>query len=109
MPRMWPALVPCDVEIQKYFEAIEKPHDWFGVSGVPHHLMLESELAAGRRRHLAPGAASRAKCAMWSRSTFGLRVMDSAVLSVILPATQRRARSWSSVCIPCAPPASTKP
>jgi hypothetical protein len=45
MLRMWPPLVAYDVEIQKYYEAIEKPDDWFGVSSVPHYLMLQSELS----------------------------------------------------------------
>ena len=42
--RMWPALAPYDVEIQKDFEATEDPDSWHGLSGVPHYLMLQSEL-----------------------------------------------------------------
>jgi hypothetical protein len=45
MLRMWTALVPYDVEIQKYYEAVERPDDWFGASSVPHYLMLQSELS----------------------------------------------------------------
>ncbi len=44
--RLWPALAPFDVDIQKHFEAIAMPNDWFGVSIVPYYLMLQSELDA---------------------------------------------------------------
>ena len=42
--RMWTALVPYDVEIQKNFEATATPDTWFGLSSVPYFLMLQSEL-----------------------------------------------------------------
>jgi hypothetical protein len=42
--RMWTALVPYDVEIQKNFEATATPDTWFGFSTVPYYLMLQSEL-----------------------------------------------------------------
>ncbi len=44
--RMWSALAPYDVEIQKHFEASENPDKWNGLASVPHYLMLQSELAA---------------------------------------------------------------
>jgi hypothetical protein len=46
MLRMWTPLVPYDVEIQKYYEAIERPDDWFGASTVPYYLMLQAEIRA---------------------------------------------------------------
>ncbi len=42
--RMWAALVPYDVEIQKHFEPTQKPNDWFGVTSVPYYLWLQSQL-----------------------------------------------------------------
>ncbi len=42
--RMWPALVPYDVEIQKNFEATATPDTWFGFTTVPYYLWLQSEL-----------------------------------------------------------------
>ncbi|MGO8705183.1 MAG: hypothetical protein ACLQVA_15325 [Candidatus Brocadiia bacterium] len=42
--RMWTALVPYDIEIQKNFEATATPDTWFGLSSVPYFLMLQSEL-----------------------------------------------------------------
>ena len=42
--RMWSALAPYDVEIQKHFESTEKPDSWGGLGGAPHYLMLQSEL-----------------------------------------------------------------
>ena len=41
--RMWSALVPFDVEIQKNFEVAATPDTWFGFSSVPSYLMLQSE------------------------------------------------------------------
>jgi len=41
--RMWSALVPFDVEIQKNFEVAATPDTWFGFSSVPYYLMLQSE------------------------------------------------------------------
>jgi hypothetical protein len=42
--RMWTALVPFDVEIQKNFEATATPDTWFGLSSVPYYLLLQSDL-----------------------------------------------------------------
>ena len=42
--RMWFALVPYDVEIQKNFEATATPDTWFGFTTVPYYLWLQSEL-----------------------------------------------------------------
>ena len=44
--RMWPALAPYDVEIQKHLEATENPDGWGGLSGAPHYLMLQAKLTA---------------------------------------------------------------
>jgi hypothetical protein len=41
--RMWTALVPYDVEIQKSYEAGEKPNGRSGLRSVPHYLMLQSK------------------------------------------------------------------
>lgn len=43
--RMWSALAPYDVEIQKNFEATEKPDSWGGLSGASRYLMLQSRVA----------------------------------------------------------------
>ena len=43
--RMWSALAPYDVDIQKNFEATEKPDSWAGLSGASRYLMLQSRLA----------------------------------------------------------------
>jgi hypothetical protein len=43
--RMWSALAPYDVEIQKQFEATEDPTDWGALGSVPHWLVLQNELA----------------------------------------------------------------
>jgi hypothetical protein len=43
--RMWGALAPYDVEIQKSYEATLNPESWGGVSGAPAYLMLQSKLA----------------------------------------------------------------
>jgi hypothetical protein len=40
--RMWAALAPFDVEIQKNFEATEDPESWGGLAAVPYYLMLQS-------------------------------------------------------------------
>ncbi len=45
MLRMWPALAPYDTDIQKQFEAIQRPDDWFSEVSVPYYLMLQSKLA----------------------------------------------------------------
>jgi len=42
--RMWSALAPYDVEIQKDFEATEQPDSWGGLSTVPYYLMLQLSL-----------------------------------------------------------------
>jgi len=42
--RMWSALAPYDVEIQKHFEATADPEGWGGLSDVSWYLMLQSEL-----------------------------------------------------------------
>jgi len=42
--RLWTALAPFDGDIQKHFEAIAMPNDWFGVSNVPYYLLLQSEV-----------------------------------------------------------------
>jgi len=42
--RMWSALAPYDAEIQKHFEATEKPDSWGGLSGASYYLMLQSRL-----------------------------------------------------------------
>ena len=42
--RMWSALAPYDVEIQKQFEATANPTGWGGLSGVPWYLMLQNRL-----------------------------------------------------------------
>ncbi len=44
--RMWSALAPYDVEIQKNFEATEKPDSWPGLSVASHYLMLQTKLAS---------------------------------------------------------------
>ncbi len=44
--RMWTALVPYDVTIQKHFEAAADPTSWGGLSDVSWYLMLQSELPA---------------------------------------------------------------
>ncbi len=46
--RMWAALAPYDLEIQKYFETTEEPQSWAGLAGVPYYLMLQSDLRARR-------------------------------------------------------------
>ena len=43
--RMWSALAPYDVDIQKHFEATEKPDGWGGLAGTPYYLMLQAKLA----------------------------------------------------------------
>jgi hypothetical protein len=43
--RMWSALAPYDVDIQRNFEATEKPDSWAGLSGASRYLMLQSRLA----------------------------------------------------------------
>jgi hypothetical protein len=43
--RMWTALAPYDVEIQKNFEATEKPDSWGGLSAASYYLMLQARLA----------------------------------------------------------------
>jgi hypothetical protein len=43
--RMWPALAPYDVEIQKHLEATENPESWGGLTGVPQYLALQAKLA----------------------------------------------------------------
>ena len=43
--RMWSALAPFDVEIQKAFEATEEPDSWGGLGEVPYYLMLQSKFA----------------------------------------------------------------
>jgi hypothetical protein len=42
--RLWTALAPYDVEIQKHFEDGANPDSWFGFTVVPWYLMLQSEL-----------------------------------------------------------------
>jgi hypothetical protein len=42
--RMWSALVPYDLEIQKSYEAGEKPDARSGLRSVPHYLMLQAKL-----------------------------------------------------------------
>ena len=44
-PRMWSALAPYDVDIQKHFEATEKPDGWGGLAAAPYYLMLQAKLA----------------------------------------------------------------
>jgi hypothetical protein len=46
--RMWSALLLYDVEIQRYYEALEKPDARSGVRSVPHYLMLQSQLSDRR-------------------------------------------------------------
>ena len=43
--RMWSALAPYDIEIQKFFEATEVPDSWGGLTGASYYLMLQSELS----------------------------------------------------------------
>ena len=43
--RMWDALAPYDVEIQKNLEATLNPEGWGGVAGAPAYLMLQAKLA----------------------------------------------------------------
>jgi hypothetical protein len=43
--RMWSALAPYDVDIQKHFEATEKPDSWGGLAATPYYLMLQAKLA----------------------------------------------------------------
>jgi hypothetical protein len=43
--RMWSALAPYDVEIQKNLEATENPDSWGGLSGAAYFLMLQAKLA----------------------------------------------------------------
>jgi hypothetical protein len=43
--RLWGALAPYDVEIQKRFEDGATPDTWFGFTTVPWYLMLQSELS----------------------------------------------------------------
>ena len=43
--RMWSALAPYDADIQKNFEATEKPDSWGGLSAASRYLMLQSRLA----------------------------------------------------------------
>ncbi len=42
--RMWSALAPYDVEIQKHFEASANPDSWGGL-GLSYYLMLQAKLA----------------------------------------------------------------
>ncbi len=42
--RMWAALAPYDVEIQKHFEATQDPDGWGELTSVAYYLMLLSEL-----------------------------------------------------------------
>jgi len=42
--RMWSALTPYDVEIQRNCEATENPDGWGGLSGASYYLMLQSRL-----------------------------------------------------------------
>ena len=44
--RLWTALVPYDVTIQKHFESTADPQSWGGLSDVSWYLMLQSELPA---------------------------------------------------------------
>jgi len=43
--RMWSALAPYDVEIQRHFEATENPESWGALSGASYYLMLQARLA----------------------------------------------------------------
>jgi hypothetical protein len=43
--RMWDALAPYDVEIQKNLEATLNPDGWGGVASEPACLMLQAKLA----------------------------------------------------------------
>lgn len=43
--RLWSALAPFDVEIQKSFEGGTNPDTWFAFASVPYYLMLQSELS----------------------------------------------------------------
>jgi hypothetical protein len=43
--RMWDALAPYDVEIQKDLEATLNPDGWGGLAGAPAYLMLQAKLA----------------------------------------------------------------
>jgi hypothetical protein len=42
--RMWSALAPYDVEIQKQFEATMNPGGWGGLGGAPSYLMLQAKI-----------------------------------------------------------------
>jgi hypothetical protein len=42
--RMWDALAPYDLEIQKNLEATMNPDEWGGVAGAPAYLMLQTKL-----------------------------------------------------------------
>ena len=44
--RLWTALAPYDVTIQKHFEGAADPGSWGGLSDVSWYLMLQSELPA---------------------------------------------------------------